>query len=119
MNPTNLTRDALESACDELATHYERIMQQGPQERREHAYQAFHIVHEVRMNLTQPRASYVPGRSVQELSRLCVFGRAIAVAFEHSGLAMAWELLSYAMAASIGPQSFEHLGVRMADATSV
>lgn len=118
MNPT-LSRDALEAACDTLAKHYERIIHDGPAERRDHAYQMFHVAYEVRITLTAPRASYVPGRSVQELSRLCVLARATAVAFEHSELAMAWELLSHATAAAIGPQSLEGLGVRMADATSV
>ncbi len=118
MNPT-LTRDTIEGACSVLSAHYEHIIQEGPAERRDHAYQAFHIVYEVRMNLTAPRASYVPGRSVQELSRLCVLGRAIAIAFEHSALAVAWELLSHAMAAAIGPNALEHRGVRMADVNSV
>lgn len=100
--PVRIHRDAIENACDVLSAHYERVIQEGPPERREHAYQAHRLNHEVRVNLTSPRASYVPGRSVQELSRLCVLARDTAVAFEPE-VASSWEFLAIAMASAIGP----------------
>lgn len=106
-----LTRAAIEDAAEHLEEVYgERHL--GPAHRREHAYGMFHLAHELRLNLTAPPSSFVPGRSLQELSRAAVAAHAAARAFEPDPeVAASWETLARAAAASIGPKTRPEQGV--------
>jgi len=114
-----LTRAAIEDAAEHLEEVYgERHL--GPEHRREHAYGMHHLAHELRLNLTAPPSSFVPGRSLQELSRAAVAAHAAARAFEPDPeVAASWETLSRAIAAAIGPKTRPERGVALVDASGV